>query len=141
MNLKNLASSTYWKRLINGWLLAVGLLGSAWGQSPAPRGPVPVLSLDTVLTRIDQHNPLLRPFGSRAAAARAYAEGARSWMAPMVGVGTFMGSVPHADGNGRARPGLRHGLGRGRTFPTQSNNGPRGCIRNRKQPWRKPDGA
>ncbi|ADB42825.1 Outer membrane protein-like protein (plasmid) [Spirosoma linguale DSM 74] len=54
----------------------------------------PVLALDSVLTHIDQYNPLLKPFGSRAAAARAYAEGARSWMAPMVGVGTFMAPYP-----------------------------------------------
>lgn len=94
MNSRNSVSSTYWKRLINGGLLAVGLLGAAWGQSPAPTGPVPVLSLDTVLIRIDQNNPLLKPFGSRAAAARAYAEGARSWMAPMVGIGTFMAPYP-----------------------------------------------
>ncbi|MCX6213615.1 TolC family protein [Spirosoma sp.] len=61
---------------------------------PAVRRTVPVLPLDTVLIRIDQRNPLLKPYGSRAAAARAYAEGARSWMAPMVGVGTFMAPYP-----------------------------------------------
>lgn len=60
------------------------------GQS----SPAPVLPLDSVLIRIDQYNPLLKPYGSRAAAARAYAEGARSWMAPMVGVGTFMAPYP-----------------------------------------------
>jgi len=52
------------------------------------------MPLDSILVRIDQNNPLLKPFGSRAAAARAYAEGARSWMAPMVGVGTFMAPYP-----------------------------------------------
>ncbi|WP_083882562.1 TolC family protein [Fibrisoma limi] len=56
--------------------------------------PDRVFPLDSVLARIDQNNPLLKPFGSRAAAARAYAEGARSWMAPMVGVGTFMAPYP-----------------------------------------------
>ena len=61
-------------------------------SATAPSGPV--LALDSVLTHIDQHNPLLKPYGSRAAAARAYAEGARSWMAPMVGVGTFMAPYP-----------------------------------------------
>ncbi|GAA4465140.1 hypothetical protein GCM10023189_45360 [Nibrella saemangeumensis] len=53
-----------------------------------------VLTLDSVLAQINQNNPLLKPFGSRAAAARAYAEGARSWMAPMVGLGTFMAPYP-----------------------------------------------
>jgi len=62
----------------------------SYGQPVA----TPVLPLDSVLSRIDQYNPLLKPFGSRAAAARAYAEGARSWMAPMVGVGTFMAPYP-----------------------------------------------
>ncbi|GAB2562532.1 TolC family protein [Spirosoma aerophilum] len=62
--------------------------------APAVRRTVPVLPLDSVLTRIDERNPLLKPYGSRAAAARAYAEGARSWMAPMVGVGTFMAPYP-----------------------------------------------
>ncbi len=54
----------------------------------------PVLPLDSILVRIDQDNPMLKPYGSRAAAARAYAEGARSWDAPMVGVGTFMMPYP-----------------------------------------------
>ncbi|GAB3788142.1 hypothetical protein GCM10028818_54310 [Spirosoma horti] len=66
------------------------LTGRVFGQTQ----PIPVLPLDSVLVRIDQYNPLLRPFGSRAAAARAYAEGARSWMAPMVGMGTFMAPYP-----------------------------------------------
>ncbi len=50
--------------------------------------------MDSILIHIDQYNPLLKPYGSRAAAARAYAEGARSWMAPMVGIGTFMAPYP-----------------------------------------------
>lgn len=61
-------------------------------SATAPSGPV--LALDSVLIHIDQSNPLLKPYGSRAAAARAYAEGARSWMAPMVGLGTFMAPYP-----------------------------------------------
>lgn len=73
--------------IIPGLLL---LASPGFGQAPQR----PVLPLDSVLVRIDQHNPLLKPFGSRAAAARAYAEGARSWMAPMVGVGTFMAPYP-----------------------------------------------
>lgn len=70
-------------------ILFLGLAAHSYGQPS-----VQVLPLDSVLIRIDQHNPLLKPFGSRAAAARAYAEGARSWMAPMVGVGTFMAPYP-----------------------------------------------
>lgn len=81
-----------WKLRINH-ILGLNLLlltGRVFGQTQ----PIPVLPLDSVLIRIDQYNPLLKPFGSRAAAARAYAEGARSWMAPMVGIGTFMAPYP-----------------------------------------------
>lgn len=53
-----------------------------------------MLPLDSILARIDQDNPLLKPYASRAAAARAYAEAARSWDAPMVGLGTFMMPYP-----------------------------------------------
>nr|WP_310589945.1 TolC family protein [Fibrella aestuarina] len=88
-----------WKRRINAlWLtLALGtyLGGSVFGQvaGTSPQ-PDPVLPLDSVLTQIEARNSLLRPYASRAAAARAYSEGARSWMAPMVGVGTFMAPYP-----------------------------------------------
>jgi cobalt-zinc-cadmium efflux system outer membrane protein len=86
MNFANLVNSTCWKRRIE-WVLCLLLTTfSLHAQS--------VLSLDSILVRIDQDNPLLKPFGSRAAAARAYAEGARSWMAPMVGLGTFMTPYP-----------------------------------------------
>ncbi|MBO0939348.1 TolC family protein [Fibrella sp. HMF5335] len=89
--------------LYTGFLTSTLLVGFLTGrpvvaqQASRPdtlRTVLPVLSLDTILLRIDERNPLLRPFGSRAAAARAYAEGARSWMAPMVGVGTFMAPYP-----------------------------------------------
>lgn len=83
-----------WKPLINGLLLTAGLFATALGQQTPASDVGRVLRIDSVLARIDQDNPLLKPYGSRAAAARAYAEGARSWMAPMVGVGTFMAPYP-----------------------------------------------
>ncbi|WP_018622799.1 TolC family protein [Spirosoma luteum] len=86
MNFANLVSSTYWKRRIEGVLFLLLTTLSLQAQ--------PVLPLDSILVRINQDNPLLKPFGSRAAAARAYAEGARSWMAPMVGLGTFRVPYP-----------------------------------------------
>ena len=92
MNYENLENLMCWMLRINH-ILGLSLLlltGRVFGQTQ----PIPVLPLDSVLVRIDQYNPLLRPFGSRAAAARAYAEGARSWMAPMVGMGTFMAPYP-----------------------------------------------
>lgn len=75
---------------INHLLILLLWTVRSYGQT----APLPMLSLDSVLVRIDLNNPLLKPYGSRAAAARAYAEGARSWMAPMVGLGTFMAPYP-----------------------------------------------
>lgn len=53
-----------------------------------------VVSLDSVLGALDRQNPMLRPYASRAAAQREYAEGKRSWMAPMVGGGPWMAPYP-----------------------------------------------
>lgn len=53
-----------------------------------------VISLDSVLLLIDRQNPMLQEYDYKAKAMEAYAEGAKSWMAPMVGVGTFMTPYP-----------------------------------------------
>lgn len=49
-----------------------------------------VLSLDSVLSMIDRRNPMLQEFDSKVKALNEYARGAKAWMAPMVGAGTFM---------------------------------------------------
>ena len=49
-----------------------------------------VLPLDSVLTRIELNNPMLKEFDAQAQAMDAYAEGATSWMPPQVGAGVFM---------------------------------------------------
>jgi cobalt-zinc-cadmium efflux system outer membrane protein len=54
----------------------------------------PVLPLDSVLQRVAQNNPMLQEYDYRARAMDAYAEGARSWMPPMVGAGVFMFPYP-----------------------------------------------
>ena len=59
----------------------LGMIASASAQ---------VLSLDSVLAIIDRQNPMLEEYDKRAKAFDEYATGARSWMAPMVGAGTFM---------------------------------------------------
>jgi len=51
-------------------------------------------SLDSVLSIINRNNPMLQEYDSKVKAMNAYTEGARSWMAPMVGVGTFMTPYP-----------------------------------------------
>ncbi|MFT3824237.1 MAG: TolC family protein [Chitinophagaceae bacterium] len=60
----------------------------------AVRSQVPVLPLDTVLQRIDRNNLLLQSYGLKASAYKYSAEAATAWMAPMVGVGTFMTPYP-----------------------------------------------
>jgi cobalt-zinc-cadmium efflux system outer membrane protein len=54
-----------------------------------------VLTLDSVLVLIDQNNPMLQEYDSKVKALNEYAAGAKSWMAPMVGGGTFM--TPYAN--------------------------------------------
>lgn len=54
----------------------------------------PVLSLDTVLQRIDRNNLLLQSYGLKAESYKHVAKAATAWMAPMVGVGTFMTPYP-----------------------------------------------
>lgn len=54
-----------------------------------------VLTLDSVLKVIDRQNPMLQEYDSKVKALNSYAEGAKSWMAPMVGAGTFMTPYPN----------------------------------------------
>ncbi|WP_316818491.1 TolC family protein [Pedobacter nyackensis] len=54
----------------------------------------PVLSLDTVLQRIDKNNLLLQSYGLKAESYKHTAKAATAWMAPMIGVGTFMTPYP-----------------------------------------------
>lgn len=65
--------------------LLVGLVVPACAQ---------VMSLDSVLRRVEQRNPMLQEYDQRAKAQDAYTAGAKGWMAPMVGAGTFMTPYP-----------------------------------------------
>jgi len=53
-----------------------------------------VLSLDTILQRIDKKNILLQSYSLKAEGYKYNADAATAWMAPMVGVGTFMTPYP-----------------------------------------------
>lgn len=53
-----------------------------------------VISLDSVLSTIDRQNPMLQEYDNKVKAFNSYTEGAKSWMAPMIGVGTFMTPYP-----------------------------------------------
>lgn len=52
------------------------------------------LSLDSILLAIQQNNPMLKEYDLRGDALQEIARGAKSWMAPMVGAGTFMTPYP-----------------------------------------------
>lgn len=54
-----------------------------------------VVTLDSILLMIDRNNPMLDEYENKARAFDAYAAGAKSWMAPMVGGGTFMTPYPN----------------------------------------------
>lgn len=53
-----------------------------------------LVSLDTVLQRIDRNNLLLQSYALKAEGYKYSADAATAWMAPMVGVGTFMTPYP-----------------------------------------------
>ncbi|MEQ1586123.1 MAG: TolC family protein [Cyclobacteriaceae bacterium] len=53
-----------------------------------------MISLDSVLSAIDKQNPMLQEYDSKVKAMNAYTEGAKGWMAPMVGGGPFFYPYP-----------------------------------------------
>ncbi|SDX62610.1 Outer membrane protein TolC [Hydrobacter penzbergensis] len=54
----------------------------------------PVLTLDSILQRIDKQNVRLQSYALKAQAYQSSAEAATAWTAPMVGAGTFMTPYP-----------------------------------------------
>jgi outer membrane protein, heavy metal efflux system len=54
----------------------------------------PVLTLDSILHRIDKNNVLLQSYALRAEGYKHSAEAATAWMPPMAGIGTFMTPYP-----------------------------------------------
>lgn len=53
-----------------------------------------VISLDQVLQQVDQNNPALKVYESTIKSQEAKVPGAKAWMAPMVGAGTYMTPYP-----------------------------------------------
>jgi cobalt-zinc-cadmium efflux system outer membrane protein len=53
-----------------------------------------VISLDSVLRIVDKQNPMLQEYDYKVSALNAYANGAKSWMAPMVGIGPYWYPYP-----------------------------------------------
>ena len=69
------------------------LLGFCFGYVTLSQAQV--ISLDSVLRVIDQRNPMLQEYDNKVKALNIYTEGAKSWMAPMIGAGTFMTPYPN----------------------------------------------
>lgn len=61
-----------------------------------------IMSLTQVLEKIERDNPMLAGYKTKAEALNSYAEGARAWMAPMAGIGTFMTPYPSLSGKNKA---------------------------------------
>jgi outer membrane protein TolC len=55
---------------------------------------VPFLTLDTILKRIEKNNLMLQSYQLQKESFKYKAEAATAWMAPMVGLGTFMTPYP-----------------------------------------------
>ncbi len=75
-------------KILNYILLASACLLSS--QAPAQ-----VLSLDSVLSNVEKYNPMLKMYDNMEAAENMYAEGARSWMPPVISAGLWQ--TPYTD--------------------------------------------
>jgi outer membrane protein TolC len=64
-----------------------------------------VMPLDSVLHLIRTQNPMLLEYDQKKKALDTYADGATSWMAPMVGAGTFMTPYPNQTLMGESEKG------------------------------------
>ncbi|MGC1242602.1 MAG: TolC family protein [Chryseosolibacter sp.] len=59
------------------------------------RAGAQVMTLDSLLLLVDRQNPMLQEYDQNVKALEEYTSGAKSWMAPMVGAGTFMTPYPN----------------------------------------------
>jgi len=75
----------YKSYLLTGILLLLALSAPAQNR---------VLNLDSVILYIHHYNLMLQEHDLQTEAVKTYAQGARSWMAPMVGAGVFMYPYP-----------------------------------------------
>ncbi len=88
MNLKNSESWRLWMLNIKHCIILI-LAGIAF-----PAKAQNVLSLDSIIYIIEQENPDLKFYDQKMLSQGAKVAGAKSWMAPMIGAGTFMTPYP-----------------------------------------------
>ena len=75
--------------------IKISLLLVAFCMGMGASAAAQVLTLDSVLAIIDKKNPMLQEYDNKVKALDEYSAGAKSWMAPMVGAGTFMTPYPN----------------------------------------------
>ena len=90
MNCANMEKFRYMKHIIKYTFWVLFLLPGTM----AAQAQVPVLSLDSVIARIDRNNIFLQSYELKAESYRHSADAATAWMPPMVGAGTFMTPYP-----------------------------------------------
>lgn len=99
MNYANMENWRYMMRFTKKRILLVLVPAFFWvanSYGQGEREQYEVLSLDTILSRIEHNNLLLQSFALKAESYTHKGEAATSWMAPMVGVGTYMTPYPGA---------------------------------------------
>jgi len=89
MNCANTENSKYMKHITKYTLVFLLLLPMHLLAQQTP-----VLTLDSILQRIDRNNVLLQSYGLKAESYKYSADASTAWMPPMVGLGTFMTPYP-----------------------------------------------
>lgn len=96
----NYANMENWRYMMlntkSKYIVGLVLMISVQSLGQDSVGPVSArrISLDSILSAIDQNNLALQTYTLRAEAFKYSAEASTGWMAPMVGVGTFMTPYP-----------------------------------------------
>lgn len=90
MNCVNMENWKYMKHITRYalWLLVLLPLQLFAQQAP-------ILTLDSILLRIDRNNVLLQSYDFKAQSYKHSADASTAWMPPMVGLGTFMTPYPN----------------------------------------------
>lgn len=88
--IRSIKLSTYLKEVILLLLMTCLFAVNAFSQTEQ----VDVLTLDTILKRIEQENIKLKAYDLRSKSFAYRAKASAAWMAPMIGAGTFMTPYP-----------------------------------------------
>jgi cobalt-zinc-cadmium efflux system outer membrane protein len=87
----NLRNSENWRSWMSNIKFLIGFI-LLWNTIPVKAQDV--ISLDSIINIIEKENPDLKFFDQKILSQDAKVAGAKSWMAPMIGAGTFMTPYP-----------------------------------------------